>query len=58
MPDDAKYFRDRARDCRALAKGARNVGDAEMLEEIAGELDARADKIEAEGRGGKRQNRG
>ena len=48
MPDDAKHFRDRARDCRALAKGARNGDDAAMLEEIAEELDDEARKIEAE----------
>jgi hypothetical protein len=48
MADDAKRFRDRARDCRALAKGARNKEDAAMLEEIAEELDAEALKIGAE----------
>ena len=48
MPEDAKHFRDRARDCRALAKGARYGADAAMLEEIAEELDDEARKIEAE----------
>ena len=43
---DAQKFRDRARDCRALAKGARNPADAALLEEIADELDAEADKME------------
>jgi hypothetical protein len=47
MSDHAKRFRDRAIDCRALAKGARNQEDAAMLEDIAAELDAQADKIEA-----------
>lgn len=45
---DVKRFRDRATDCRALALGARNPEDAEMLGELADELDAEADKIEAE----------
>lgn len=36
----------RAIDCRALAKGCRNQSDAGMLEEMADELDAEADKIE------------
>lgn len=43
---DAQRFRDRARDCRALAKGARNPADAALLEEIAEELESEADKIE------------
>jgi hypothetical protein len=48
MPDDAKRFRDRAVDCRALAKSARYQTDAEMLEEIAEELDDEARRIERE----------
>jgi len=48
MPDDAKRFRDRATECRALAKGTRNQEDAELLEEIAAELDEEARKIGAE----------
>jgi hypothetical protein len=47
MGDDAMRFRDRARDCRALAKSARNQTDAAMLEEIAEELDAEARRIAA-----------
>lgn len=43
---DAQKFRSRARDCRTLAKTARNPADAAMLEEIAGELEAEADKID------------
>jgi hypothetical protein len=35
MSDDAKRFRDRAIDCRALAKSARSEIDATMLEDIA-----------------------
>ena len=48
MSDDAKRFRARAIDCRALAKSARNQIDATMLEDIAAELDAEARTIEAE----------
>lgn len=48
MPNDAKRFRDRAMDCRNLAKGAHNQIDREMLEEIAADLDEEARKIEAE----------
>ena len=43
---DAERFRERARDCRALSKGARNPADAALLEEIADELEAEAEKIE------------
>jgi hypothetical protein len=48
MLEDSKRFRDRAIDCRALAKGALSADDAEMLEEIAEELDEEARKIEVE----------
>jgi hypothetical protein len=44
---DAPRFRDRARDCRNLAKSARSSIDAAMLEDIAAELDEEADKIDA-----------
>ena len=47
MSEEAVHFRNRATDCRALAKSARNPMDAEMLEEIADELDQEARKIEA-----------
>ena len=50
MPCDAKRFRDRAIDCRALAKSARDQVDAAMLEEIAEELDDEARTIEADER--------
>ena len=46
MPDDAKRFRDRAVECRALAKGARTETDAGLLEEIADELENEARRIE------------
>jgi hypothetical protein len=48
MSDDAKRFRDQAKDCRVLAKSARDQVDATMLEEIAAELDAEAESIENE----------
>ena len=47
MGDDAKRFRDRAQDCRNLAKGARHQCDREMLEDIAAELEEEANKTEA-----------
>jgi hypothetical protein len=47
MLDDAKRFRNRATDCRALAKSARSEIDAVMLEDIAAELEEEADRIEA-----------
>jgi len=42
------HFRDRARDCRNLAKGARNQADRMMLEDIAAELEAEARRIVAD----------
>ena len=48
MLDDARRLRNRAIDCRALSKSARNREDAVMLEEIGEELDAEARRIEAE----------
>jgi len=50
MPRQAIRFRDRARDCRALAKGARSEADATMLEDIAAELEAAADKMDGQQR--------
>ena len=50
MPDLVKRFRDRARDCLNLAKGARHEVDMIMLEEIAAELEAEAKRIEREER--------
>jgi len=46
MADDANRFRDRAVDCRQLAKTAK-LDDAAMLRLIAAELDDEADKIDA-----------
>ena len=48
MSDDAKHFRNRASDCRALSKGARNQVDKGMLEDSADQLDEEARKIDAE----------
>jgi hypothetical protein len=48
MSDDAKHFRNRASDCRALSKGARNQVDKAMLEDIADQLDEEARKIDAD----------
>ena len=43
---EAKRFRDRAVECRALAKSARSEVDAALLEDIAAEFDAEADQID------------
>jgi hypothetical protein len=39
---DPNQLRDRAQECRAIAKGVVNAVDAELLEEIAEELDSEA----------------
>lgn len=44
---DADHFRNRALDCRALAKRAATNLDASLLREIADELDAEAELIES-----------
>ena len=48
MKTTAQGFRARAKDCRNLAKGARHIADRVMLEEIAEDLDAEADRMDAE----------
>lgn len=48
MSFTAQHFRDRALDCRNLAKSARNEVDAAVLEEIAFEMEAEARRIDAE----------
>ena len=48
MSDIAKRFRDRATDCRNLAKSARYVCDATMLEDLAADLEAEAGRIDQE----------
>ena len=50
MSEAADRFRDRARDCLNLAKGARYEGDRIMLEEIAADLEDEAKRIDAEER--------
>jgi hypothetical protein len=42
----AQRLRNRALDCRNIAKGACSIVDAALLEEIADELDADAVKLE------------
>jgi hypothetical protein len=50
MPNDlSRRFRERATDCRALAKGSRNQVDASLLEDIAAELEIAARRIDAFG---------
>lgn len=48
MSEIAMSFRNRARDCRALAQRARHPADRSTLEEIADELDEEANKNDAE----------
>jgi hypothetical protein len=48
MGDNAERFRNRAKDCLNLSKGARHNADRIMLEEIAAELEAEARQIEIE----------
>jgi hypothetical protein len=48
MPQDAMRFRMRAADCRQLATKVAEARDRDLLNDIAEELDAEADRIEAE----------
>ena len=46
--DDAEHFRSRAKQCRALAKDARNADDRETLGRMADNLEAEARLVDAE----------
>jgi hypothetical protein len=46
VPKGAKWYRNRAIDCRALAKSARSEVDAAMLEKLADERQAEARLID------------
>lgn len=48
MAEEAERFRSRARQCRELAKGARQKVDSETLSNMADDLDAEAARIDAE----------
>ena len=48
MGDTSKRFRDRARDCLNVPKGARHQCDRIILEEMAAELEDEANRIDAE----------
>lgn len=48
MADDAAHFRARAQQCRTLAKNARDEVSHRELTRLADELDAEAERIEAE----------
>jgi hypothetical protein len=48
MGDEAERFRFRAKECRELAKGARDSAARQELLTVAGELEADADRIGAE----------
>lgn len=43
--DEIGHLRNRAMECRALAKGLRDEADASLLEDIAAEFDAEAGKL-------------
>jgi hypothetical protein len=45
---DPHWFRRRAADCRALRKSVNSELDRGLLEDMADELDAEADRMEAE----------
>ena len=46
MAEEAERFRRRAADCRQIALDVRDRRDADLLRDIADELDAEADKID------------
>ena len=48
MGEDASRFRERARQCRQLAKDARDDEARKTLNEMGDELDEEADRIDAE----------
>lgn len=48
MGSESERFRARAKQCRDLARNARNVSDRQSLSEMADELDAEAERIDAE----------
>lgn len=54
MSEEAKRFRQRAIECRELAKTAHSAADAALLEEMAEDLDAEAGRIEREAADGDR----
>ena len=49
MGENASRFRSRARHCRDLAKDARDDVTRRNLHQIADDLDAEADSLDAEG---------
>ena len=48
MWGDAQYFRERAMKCRRLMESARTEEDRRILSEMADELDAEAESLEAD----------
>lgn len=48
MSDEANSLRSRAAECRRLSGAARDARDRDTLANMASELDAEADKIDAE----------
>ena len=50
MSDDSERFRKHAAECRQLAESALDPRDSRLLKEIADDLEAEADMMEAEAR--------
>ena len=48
MSEQSRNYRERARECRSVAKTARNERDRKYLVEIADELELEAFQIESE----------
>ena len=48
MSDEVSRLRKRAKECRDLAKGARDEAARRQLSEIARELEVEVDRLEAE----------
>ena len=46
MGADAERFRNRARECRELARRARDESSRKTLTQMAGELEAEADELD------------
>lgn len=54
MGEESTRFRDRARQCRVLAEGARDLESRQSLSDMAKDLDAEAAKIDGEEEAAKR----
>ena len=48
VSDESAHFRSRAKQCRDLANGARDEASRRELNDIADDLDAEADRLDAD----------